>query len=150
MWVNRHELNNSLVVFLHGIFGERWATWKGIPDVLQDRAATDPLISSYDVYLFEYETRIFRQPFLDPYVIDDLDRFLSSCRSKYRTTVLIGHSQGGILAKLYVTDKLIREEGELLTIDKIVTFGTPHRGLRVLNLLLLLQNIPLAKSLLPF
>src|SRR5581483_11040189 len=98
MWVNRHKLNNSLVVFLHGIFGNRWASWnaapeeKGAPDILQNWALQSQSIRSYDMYLFQYTTRYLDEPALDPVVLDDLHTFLQKERGKYQTVVLVGHS----------------------------------------------------------
>jgi len=136
MWINRHKLNNSLVVFVHGLWGERYLTWRKDIDDLQEECSDDPLIRSYDMYLFGYDSGYVRnQPALAPWVLADLQRFLGSRRSreKYKTTVLIGHSQGGILAKLYVLSQLREGKGESLTVDLIVTFGTPHHGFITLN-----------------
>jgi pimeloyl-ACP methyl ester carboxylesterase len=150
MWLHRHPHNNSLVVFIHGIFGNVWDTWFGIPDVLQHELQSDPLLTSYDYYSFGYESKTFRQPPLDPFVIDDLRRFLNQVTSKYDTVVLICHSQGGLVGKLYIIKELLAERGDALKIDCIITLGTPHKGRHVLVPLLWAQNTPLIKSVLPF
>jgi hypothetical protein len=64
MWLNRHKLNNSLVVFLHGLFGSRWGTWRFLPDLLEVILASDPRVRSYDAYLFDYSSSFRRQPAL--------------------------------------------------------------------------------------
>lgn len=149
MWVSHHPLNNSLVVFVHGIFGNRWGTWKGIPDFIQRSFPEDPRLRSYDMYLFQYDTRVLFQPPLWPYVVKELRQFLESVGNKYRTTVLIGHSQGGIVVKLCVLDFLRNGEGEGLTVDLVITLGTPHRGRAALNPLYWLQRIPLLGGMVP-
>jgi pimeloyl-ACP methyl ester carboxylesterase len=149
MWVNRHRLNNSLVVFIHGVFGKRWATWKGIPDVLQDQCLTEPLLRSYDFFLWEYETDFWRQAPIDPVVIDQLDQFMEDQKDKYATSVLIGHSQGGIIAKLYVLKKLAGGHGTTMNVDMVITIGTPHLGSHWANILYLPQRIPIIRSLIP-
>jgi triacylglycerol esterase/lipase EstA (alpha/beta hydrolase family) len=63
---------------------------------------------------------------------------------------LIAHSQGGILAKLYVLKQLMNGHGGTLLVDLIITLGTPHRGRLLLNPLLWCQNIPYVRGLLPF
>src|ERR1700731_448713 len=93
-WVERHKLNNSLLVFIHGIFGDATNTWRGIPNLLQNDFASDPRICSYDSYLFEYPSTLFNQVPFDPYILDQLDIFLKGLPDKYQTTVLVGHSQG--------------------------------------------------------
>jgi pimeloyl-ACP methyl ester carboxylesterase len=149
-WVDRNKLNNSLLVFIHGIFGDATNTWRGIPDLLQNDFASDPRICSYDSYLFEYQSKPFRQPALDPFILDQLDLFLKGLPPKYRTTVLIGHSQGGLLAKLYVLRELERGMGQSMTIDMVITLGTPHRGRWILNPVLWAQHLPMVGDYLPF
>ena len=149
MWINKHPLNNSLLVFIHGLHGNPWVTWRGIPALLDTEFEADPLIRSYDVYLFEYETRMRRQPPLDPYVREELRRFLDQVSRKYATTVLVGHSQGGIVAKLFVIEKLLSGQGHTLNVDLIITLGTPHRGLRRLIPLRLIRRLPIIGRRLP-
>jgi pimeloyl-ACP methyl ester carboxylesterase len=150
MWVNRHAMNNSLVVFVHGLFGNRWATWKGVPDFLQSQFPTDARLRSYDMYLFEYDTRLLRQPPLTPFVVGELTQFLERVQPQYQTVVLIGHSQGGVLIKLCVLQSLAQGNGEKLTVDRIITLGTPHRGRFILNPLYWIQQIPIAGRWIPF
>jgi hypothetical protein len=87
-WVERHKLNNSLLVFIHGIFGDATNTWRGIPHLLQNDFASDPRICSYDSYLFEYPSTLFNQLPFDPYILDQFDLFLKGLADKYQTTVL--------------------------------------------------------------
>lgn len=145
MWLNRHKHNNSLVVFIHGLFGNRWATWKGVPELLQREAVNDPLIRSYDLYLFQYQTGLLRQPPIDRFAVSMLGDFLRREDAKYDTQVLIGHSQGGILAKLYVLRTLLGPDWAALKVDQIITLGTPHRGVRLLNPILWLRMLPILK-----
>jgi pimeloyl-ACP methyl ester carboxylesterase len=80
---------------------------------------------------------------LDPYVVADLDRFLMRRRDEYGSIILVGHSQGGLLAKLYVINKLIDNAGTDLRVDRIVTLGTPHLGRVILTPYCVLQRMPL-------
>jgi pimeloyl-ACP methyl ester carboxylesterase len=147
MWVHRHPLNNSLVVCIHGVFGSRW-TWKGLIDYFQQVAGDDSLVGSYDVYLFQYESG-WRQPGLMPFVANDLDRFLKRRESdKYDTIVLVCHSQGGLVAKLYVLEEL--QQKRPCRIHLLVTFGTPHHGVPLATPLLWVQRLPLVGRFVPF
>ena len=149
MWLNRHKLNNSLVVFLHGLFGSRWGTWQFLPDALQLACTENPLVRSYDYYLFEYDSTKRRQPEFDPIVLAHLDDFLTRIAPKYETMVLIGHSQGGILAKLYLLKKLEEGKGLELKVDCVITISTPHRGSVPANLLLGFQQVPVLGERMP-
>jgi hypothetical protein len=42
--------------------------------------------------------------------------------------VLIGHSQGGLLVKLFLIGELLAGRGEQLKVDIVFTLDTPHRG----------------------
>ena len=150
MWINRHSLNNSLVVFIHGLFGRRWGTWGPIPDIIQVESERNPLISSYDIYLFEYDTTILRQPHIYPFVVAKLSHFFDKVNSKYKTTVLIAHSQGGLIAKRYVLKMLRAGAGDRLTVDHIITIGTPHKGNFFCIPLHLVQHVPILGALVPF
>jgi pimeloyl-ACP methyl ester carboxylesterase len=144
MWLSRHPLNNSLVVFIHGIFGSRWTTWRSYVDFFQLLPYEQPLLRSYDIFLFEYQTRGLRQLRLDPDVVMHLRQFLADPqqREKYETIVLVCHSQGGILGKLYILHELMKGRGAELRVDMIITLCTPHRGIAWLNPLWKLKNMP--------
>lgn len=150
MWLNRHPMNNSLVVFIHGIFGDLWGTWKGMPAIIQDEVQQDVLLGSYDYYSFGYQTKAFRQAPLVPYALDPLTDFLQSVNNSYDTVVLICHSQGGLLGKLYIIQELEAGRGLSLKVDCIITLGTPHRGRRILRPLHWFQHTRPFKYVLPF
>jgi hypothetical protein len=106
--------------------GDRWTSWEGWPDLIQND--DDAGWRSYDLYLFEYDSSLTKQPPIDPKVIGQLGEFLDQHQSKYQTTILIGHSQGGLVIKLYILDMLRRGRGADLSTDLVITLGTPHRG----------------------
>jgi pimeloyl-ACP methyl ester carboxylesterase len=142
MWFNRHPLNNSLVVFVHGIFGDKWGTWHGVPGIIQNMAEYDPWIRSYDYYSFQYDSTAFHQPPVIPFAVDGLRQLLSKIQGKYETVVLIAHSQGGLLSKAYILEELQAGNGSAMKVDLLVTLGTPHAGRKVLNPLHLMRKLP--------
>jgi pimeloyl-ACP methyl ester carboxylesterase len=137
LWVSRHPLNNSLVVFIHGIWGSRWATWQSYVDFFQRLPVERPLIRSYDVYLFNYATRRLRQPPLYT-VVQELGNFLDDHKDRYDSIVFVCHSQGGIVGKLYILNELRAGRGGNMKIDMILTLNTPHRGADCRNPIVLL------------
>jgi Alpha/beta hydrolase family len=150
MWLHKNKINNSLVVFVHGILGDQWGTWKGVPGMLQSVTEHDRFIRSYDFYSFKYDSSFFQQPPLRPFAVDDLRRFLAKVDKKYATVVLIAHSQGGLLVKSFIIEELLAGKGHTLKVDLVITLGTPHFGRKALNPVHFLQQIPVLKSLLPF
>src|SRR5712664_669912 len=129
MWVSRHPLNNSLAVFVHGIWGSRWETWRSHLDFFQRIYKQRPALTSFDIYFFHYKTGI-QQPPLYPCITNELKEFLDKEARAYDTVVLVCHSQGGIVGKRYILEELIQGRGQSLKVDLILTLNTPHRGAR--------------------
>jgi len=127
VWVSRHPLNNSLAVFVHGIWGSRWETWRSHLDFFQRIYKQRPALTSFDIYFFHYKTGI-QQPPLYPCITNQLKEFLDKEAGRYDTIVLVCHSQGGIVGKRYILEELVQGRGQALKIDLIVTLNTPHRG----------------------
>jgi pimeloyl-ACP methyl ester carboxylesterase len=98
VWVSRHPLNNSLAVFVHGIWGSRWATWRSHLDFFQRIYKQRPALTSFDIYFFHYKTGI-QQPPLYPVITKQLKEFLDKEGGRYDTVVLVCHSQGGIVGR---------------------------------------------------
>src|SRR6267142_4819179 len=142
MWFNKHLLNNSLVIFVHGIFGNLWSTWHGIPEIVQNMALHDAWIRSYDFYSFQYDSTALHQPPLIPFAVDRLRQFLNKVQGKYETVALIAHSQGGLLSKAFILDELIAGNGRNIKVDLLITLGTPHAGRKVLNPLHFARKFP--------
>jgi pimeloyl-ACP methyl ester carboxylesterase len=105
-------------------------TWKSHVDFFQGIYERTPVLSSFDIYFFQYSAR-WRQPPLYPDVTDLLRAFLESVAARYDTVVLVCHSQGGLLGKRYILRELAEGRGETMKVDRIVTLNTPHRGARL-------------------
>lgn len=129
MWVSRHPLNNSLAVFVHGIWGSKWATWRSHLEFFQRIYKQRALLTSFDIYFFHYKTGVFQPP-LYPVITNQLKEFLDKEGGRYDTVVLVCHSQGGIVGKRYILEELEQGRGQSLKVDLIVTLNTPHRGAR--------------------
>jgi hypothetical protein len=142
MWFNRHPLNNSLVVFVHGIFGDSWGTWLGVPGIIQSMAEHDPWVRSYDFYSFQYDSTAFHQPPLIPFAVDGLRQLLNRVQEKYETVALVAHSQGGLLSKAFILEELLAGNGRSIKVDLLITLGTPHAGRKVLNPLHWMRKFP--------
>jgi triacylglycerol lipase len=82
-----------------------------------------------------YPVRIFELPTLGLQDINLTARALSAFVGQVRATTgaakvdLVGHSQGGLVARSYVKDF-----GGASSVDSLITLGTPNRGTYVANL----------------
>jgi hypothetical protein len=126
MDVATHPHNNSLVVLIHGVMSNRYLAWKGVIDLIQNiHRGSSSMLRSYDYHSFEYESGLLLQPQLSG-CFDRLRELIA--RPRYDTVVLIGHSQGGVAAKLFVIEELLKGRGKELKVDIVITLDTPHRG----------------------
>jgi pimeloyl-ACP methyl ester carboxylesterase len=131
MWINRNRDNNSLIVFLHGLFGDRFDTWDHILDLLQGmvQQGSDPLLASYDVFTFSYASpKRLVQHSLGDDALPALQGFFGQQTGRYATSILVGHSQGGVLARYFCLEELRAGRGDQLVADLIITLNTPHLG----------------------
>ena len=143
------------VVFVHGLLSDRF-TWANMANEL--RAHPD-LVDRYQILGFEYSTG---EPFLSSAAIlrKQLTEFRlnydpEECEPAMSEMVLIGHSMGGLVAKLQVSacenqlweavskvpfsqinmsPKVRAELGQAFffepvsTVSRVIYMGTPHRG----------------------
>jgi pimeloyl-ACP methyl ester carboxylesterase len=126
-----HPHNNSLVLLVHGIMSTRFAAWESAIDMIQDiyfLGSGRGAFASYDYYAFGYKSGWIFQPSIDG-SFERLRAFLS--RSAYDSVVLVGHSQGGVVAKLFIVNELLSGRGQELNVDIVITLDTPHRGPKV-------------------
>ncbi len=142
----RTPYRNALAVFIHGFTGAGWKTWAEFPKLVHDQH--DRTINSYDIALFDYESNWISQPPLAE-VIQALRSFLNEVQHQYDTIAIIGHSLGGIIAKLFIIDELLAQRGDSLKIDLVIACATPHRGIGACNVLYLLKAMPLVGKFIP-
>lgn len=131
MWLAQHGLNNSLIVFIHGIHSDRYRAWENLVDGVQDllQSTTMPQVRSYDAYAYGYKADPLTAPSLHKGPLAGLTRFFEEhVAGHYHCVVLIGHSQGGLLAESYCLQELRNGRGLELPVQLVLTFNTPHLG----------------------
>lgn len=107
----------------------RYQAWKPVVDLIQkihEESASRSPLRSFDFFAYSYQSGIFHQPS----ITREFERLRAlTSNPRYDFIVLIGHSQGGILAKLFVLDELIvHQRGRDLKIELVLTLDTPHYG----------------------
>lgn len=124
----------SLVLFVHGLTGHRYGYWGNTPRfVLEDLPTTD-------VGLYFYRTAWRRFGLFRSIDIEDEARVLADALQQlrlYRTVTIVGHSMGGLLAKIAIADLVSRgHENTLRRVAGLVLMASPQLGsLRVPRLL---------------
>ena len=126
MWslsVARANLVKKLVLFIHGLGGSAKGTWKNFPVLIgNDRDLAD----QYDVAAFEYGTGSFGSKPSLAKIAAILKTELENRYLAYSDIALIAHSQGGLVARYYIAERL--NSGQPLRVSRLLTFATPHQG----------------------
>lgn len=119
------------VVFLHGFLSDR-SVWKRLSDLM----ALEESLTDIRQHFFEYETRLVEpnplraMPDINA-LADLLATFLRQRLERDSRTVLVGHSQGGIVVQRFLLRHVISATAEAFPLSKIssvVLFACPNRG----------------------
>ncbi len=113
----------KLALFIHGLGGDAPGTWEKFPVLLRKDVE---IAGQYDVASVEYDTGFFRrQPSLGA-CAGILKTEIGNCYKDYSEIALIAHSQGGLIARAYIAERL--NSGQPLPVNRLLTFATPHHG----------------------
>jgi triacylglycerol esterase/lipase EstA (alpha/beta hydrolase family) len=128
----------KLVLFIHGLGGTAEGTWQRFPELIRE----DPeLTELYDIRTFEYSSgAIGSKPSLAISSVI-LKTEIESRYAAYSDIALIAHSQGGLVARYYIAERL--NSGQPLCVSRLLTFATPHQGSGFASLL---KRVPFASQ----
>jgi pimeloyl-ACP methyl ester carboxylesterase len=138
------DLKPRVIVFVHGLHGDR-ETWRASngaywPQLLQ----TDPHFQKSDVVIAEYPTPSTHGQFSTEQLAQMLYQRLKQQRVwEHREVVFIAHSLGGILTE----EMLLRHPADAARVLFIVSYATPHEGSFVANLAKIYDSDPLLTDL---
>jgi pimeloyl-ACP methyl ester carboxylesterase len=133
-----------VIVFVHGIHGNRdsWRASNGAywPELIR----TDPRFAYSDVEVAEYPTPASNGKMSSVQLADILwARLKQDHVWEHREVVFIAHSLGGIL----VEEMLLRHPAEAPRVKFIVSYGTPHEGSTVARIASIYDKDPLLNDL---
>lgn len=126
----------SLLLFVHGVFGDTLTTWKredqekGLPALVLDRPEFS---SGFDAFVFGFPSDKIKQgslsiPEAAAVLLAEID--LHQLLQKYRRIVIVSHSMGGLVAlEALTTDSDLRAHVPL-----VIAFATPYDGAQVAKL----------------
>ena len=118
--------SGTLIVFVHGLGGDRYGTWGEFPHFLLSD------VPSIDVGLYAYRTLLKRFGFAASIDLDFeanlLADLLRDC-STYKKIILIGHSMGGLLCKSAIKSLIDRDDQNSLSrLKGLFLLATPQAG----------------------
>lgn len=122
----------SLAIFVHGFLGNHLTTWGQLPDLLQEHAAGDPVLDTWDYLFLGYSTRNVRS-----YV--DIARVIATQWEKaatgkppfagaYTKFALLGHSLGTLGIRQLLCAAVLQPPQMLNGLHSVTLFGTPLNG----------------------
>lgn len=140
----RPGARDRVIVFVHGLHGDRtsWRAANGAywPDLVR----TDPHFAYSDVDVAEYPSPASGGKMSSIQLADMLwNRLRADHVWDHREVVFIAHSLGGIL----VEEMLLRHPQEAAKVKFIVSYGTPHEGSTVARVASFYDRDPLLSDL---
>ena len=138
------DLKPRVIVFVHGIHGDR-GTWRAAngaywPQMIQ----TDPHFQLSDVVVAEYPTPSTHGQYSTEQLAQILWQGLKQKRVwDHKEVVFIAHSLGGLVTE----EMLIDHPADAAKVRFIVSYSTPHQGSFVANLAKIYDSDPLLTDL---
>jgi pimeloyl-ACP methyl ester carboxylesterase len=138
------NLKPRVIVFVHGIHGDRntWRADNGAywPQLIQ----TDPHFQKSDVVVAEYPTPAYRGQYSTAQLSEVLYKKLKAQRVwDHGEVVFIAHSLGGIVTE----EMLINHPADAARVRFIVSYSTPHEGSFVASIAKIYDSDPLLTDL---
>jgi len=133
-----------VIVFVHGLHGDRYS-WRAANGAYwPDMVRTDPRFAFSDVDVAEYPTPSSNGKMSSVQLADVLWNRLKKDRVwEHREVVFLAHSLGGIL----VEEMLLRHPADAAKVRFIVSYGTPHEGSSIARMASIYDKDPLLNDL---
>lgn len=144
MLATAQNLKPRVIVFVHGLHGDR-ETWRAAngaywPQLIQ----SDPHFQKSDVVVAEYPTPSMRGQLSTTQLAQILWQGLKQKRVwEHQEVVFIAHSLGGIV----VEEMLLNHPADAARVRFVVSYATPHQGSFVANLAKIYDSDPLLTDL---
>jgi pimeloyl-ACP methyl ester carboxylesterase len=124
------SMTKRMVLFIHGLGGDSKATWLDFPELL--RSDLDVSARYQNIESFGYATSKIGSSEPLGKIAHELELYLDQINraNTLDEIVFITHSQGGLLARRYLCDRLLKNKSDQVHLPtfRILTFATPHWG----------------------
>jgi pimeloyl-ACP methyl ester carboxylesterase len=127
--VRQDAANETAVVFVHGIFGNRIETWtsKSSAAYWPRMLVTDQRFDGANIYTAEYRSRMWERGLDVEQTAQQLHWTLQPILASHKSVVFVCHSLGGIVVREYLLQFRIAPE----KVPMIYFFGTPSEGAEI-------------------
>ena len=145
----RRENADTVVVFVHGVFGGAVGTWTNSqsraywPKMLVD----DPAFRNVDVYVYSYATPYVGHSYTIDELIENMRLVLTNDEifKKHKRVVFLCHSMGGIVVRGF----LKRYAANAPQVPLVYFYSTPTAGAHIARLAQFLSKNPQLGGMLP-
>jgi hypothetical protein len=145
----RRQNADTVIVFVHGIFGGAVGTWTN-PDsraYWPQMVADDSTFQNADVYVYSYSSPYIGHSYAIDELIENMRLVLSNDEvfQKHKNVIFICHSMGGIVVRGF----LKRYQVNASQVPLIYFFSTPTSGAHITQLARFLSKNPQLHGMLP-
>jgi pimeloyl-ACP methyl ester carboxylesterase len=131
-WLYRSQGNDTVLVFIHGIFGDTVGTWtndKG--KTFFEYVKDSPVGSKVDMFAFGFASNYVKDGSAN--IVEAANSLSAKLQAldvmSYRNVVLVGHSMGGLVAmRALISNPDLRTKAPL-----VVFYATPAEGAEIAN-----------------
>jgi triacylglycerol esterase/lipase EstA (alpha/beta hydrolase family) len=144
-YVRKIDGANTVIVFVHGLFGDATSTWTNGTSYWPKMISDDPVFAGADVFVYSYPTAMWAT--LSPDEIADHLRLQLNARGvlDHARIIFLSHSLGGIVTRAF----LLRDrDAESKTLFAFF-YGTPSTGSQIASIATLLSKSPQLGKLKP-
>jgi tetratricopeptide (TPR) repeat protein len=131
---------SSVIVFVHGIFGDGNSTWTGKNNSYWPEMLTrDASFGHYNIYVYEYPTGYSGEELSIDEISENMRLLFDTDKvSAHSKIVFIAHSMGGLVVRSY----LLKNPNSASHTPMIYFFSTPTTGSELASIALLVANNP--------
>ncbi|MEX5218657.1 MAG: alpha/beta fold hydrolase [Nitrospira sp.] len=147
-WAYRGQPDRPVIVFIHGIFGDTFGTWKNKKtgkhffDLMKD----DETFRGSGVYVYGFPSNYWTSSFsINDAAIDLRSMLQGSGVLEYDNIVLVCHSMGGLIAQRF----LLANRDLAPKVRLVFFFSTPQEGADITNLARYITKNPGIEAMLP-
>ncbi len=142
-----HRERDTVVVFVHGIFGDGQGTWENQvtkqswPRLL----STDEALAAANIYVFEYDSPLLGKTYSLSDLADQLETRVAPVLENHSRVVFVAHSMGGLITRAF----LLKYRSRATKVSMLYLLGTPSGGSFIARIADLLSRNPQLGRMMP-
>jgi pimeloyl-ACP methyl ester carboxylesterase len=134
----RQTGSDTVMVFVHGVFGDASTTWDGNHGSWPDLLTSDHTFDDADIFVYSYPTGLDAIFSIDELAEDMRRVFSANSVSTYKKIIYVSHSMGGLVTRAY----LLKNREVAKRTAFAFFFSTPTTGSQIANIVQLATNNP--------